>query len=250
MSKVFINYRRADSTNTSREIAETLSTYMEKKNVFFDEQSIEYGSEYPKQIEQHLKNADVLIIVIGEVWEKLLVERYRKAQENAMQRGITWEEYKKQHYRNDDWVYHEIRTFLDERKSNAPKKKILPVFIGRPVGIFEEVQYPDLKTAVEELSVINGVRIKEGDTETLICIMSKVLSPRELAELLKEMLIAAEGDSIEVQELIEQCFPSVVSTGDYKRFISKLERAVGIEYDQQVKKFTSFLYNRFKKNKT
>jgi len=60
---IFISYRRVDSVDFSAHLHDALS---EEFNVFFDKEGgIGYGADFPEAIENGIKNADVVLMVIG-----------------------------------------------------------------------------------------------------------------------------------------------------------------------------------------
>ncbi len=124
VKSVFISYRRADSWQMARWLAETIAQNFGKASVFIDTSGIESGEEWPKRIQQALRGASVLIAVIGPTWLSQLDDIDRRRIDDP-----------------NDWVRKEIErsiqtklTIIPVRVLNAPlpKSKGLPATL-RPL---------------------------------------------------------------------------------------------------------------------
>jgi hypothetical protein len=60
---IFISYRRKDSSGNSRSIYLALKNDFE---IFYDTDSIPYGKEFPKYIEEGIQRADIFLSIIGQ----------------------------------------------------------------------------------------------------------------------------------------------------------------------------------------
>ena len=68
MGKLFISYRRADSTKDARAVYERLRRELREHEVFIDLEGIEPGEDFVAAIERHLNGCDALIVLIGKNW--------------------------------------------------------------------------------------------------------------------------------------------------------------------------------------
>lgn len=118
VKSVFISYRRRDSSQTARWLSETIAQNFVKASVFIDTSVIEAGDIWPQRIEQALRKASVLIMVIGPKWLTELDEDGNRRIDD-----------------HNDWVHKEIYnavrnklTIIPLRVLNAelPSRKGLP----------------------------------------------------------------------------------------------------------------------------
>lgn len=68
MNRIFISYRRSDSSTFAAMLARELDGLFEGACVFFDKSSIDLGKDYEKVIDDALSNCAVFIPVIGSRW--------------------------------------------------------------------------------------------------------------------------------------------------------------------------------------
>ncbi|PPD33187.1 MAG: hypothetical protein CTY19_08995 [Methylomonas sp.] len=71
MSKIFISYRRDDSTGYAGRLADHLNRAFGDNQIFRDYDDIAPGQNFLKTIQQHLATADVLLVMIGMDWLSL-----------------------------------------------------------------------------------------------------------------------------------------------------------------------------------
>lgn len=98
MPRIFLSYRRKDSTAITRQIGEVLAGRFGNESVFLDLHSIPPGAEFRPYISRKLEAADILLTVIGSDWlerdaggrPRLLDSRdlVRVEIEVALERGI------------------------------------------------------------------------------------------------------------------------------------------------------------------
>ena len=74
MARIFISYRRADSTVYVKLIHDRLIQQFGEKAVFMDEEQIDLGDEFARVIDEELGASDVVLAVIGPRWLKLTDE--------------------------------------------------------------------------------------------------------------------------------------------------------------------------------
>ena len=65
---VFISYRRALSIEHAKKLHEVLKDHLGERRVFFDQQAIRHGAEFPEEIETALNQAHLVLIVIAPGW--------------------------------------------------------------------------------------------------------------------------------------------------------------------------------------
>lgn len=76
MAKIFISYRRADSKDFCARVNDRLVDEFGKNNVFFDvDKNIPSGSNWKAVLGSSLKDSDVLLVIIGHEWERIINER-------------------------------------------------------------------------------------------------------------------------------------------------------------------------------
>jgi pterin-4a-carbinolamine dehydratase len=103
---IFISYRRVDSTAEAGRLLSTIHLELGRDTVFMDTSSIEPGTQWPKELEEALQKAQLVIVVIGTKWIRI-------SDEYGLRR-IDQE---------DDWVRREIEFALCENK------KLLPLLV-------------------------------------------------------------------------------------------------------------------------
>ena len=110
--RVFISYRRDDSTVTAALLFSQLTSRPEFADAFMDIDDIGYGDDFVAAINSALQQADVVLVVIGPKWAEMLQARVR----------------------GDDWVRHEVATALKlrdgEGRPGRSPLRVLPVLIG------------------------------------------------------------------------------------------------------------------------
>lgn len=68
MARVFVSYRKQDSSDITHRIYDHLVSALGKENVFMDVDAIDPGSESMAVIEHHLASCDTMLVVIGPRW--------------------------------------------------------------------------------------------------------------------------------------------------------------------------------------
>ncbi len=75
MPKIFISYRRTDSTDISRRLYDKLAQRVGKHNVFRDVDTLIKGENFRAGIERFLIHSDVMLVLIGHQWLDVRDER-------------------------------------------------------------------------------------------------------------------------------------------------------------------------------
>jgi TIR domain/SIR2-like domain len=80
---VFISYRRSDAPATGRQLSGALKGRFGEENVFFDVDDLDLGSQWRSEITRRIRDADVVLAVIGPQWVSLADERGRRIVRDA-----------------------------------------------------------------------------------------------------------------------------------------------------------------------
>ena len=124
MHRIFICYRREDSSLYALSLAQTLRTEFGEDEVYMDTSSIHPGSRWPDELRNAVNKAEVVVVVIGPKWETL------QDPNSGRQRLAS----------PDDWVRQELCIALTEEKlvvpilvdsALLPSRNLLPVDVPR-----------------------------------------------------------------------------------------------------------------------
>ena len=66
--RIFISYRRSDAKGYAGRLADSLEKYFGNKRVFRDIEDIKGGAAFGEVIEENLKSADAVVVLIGPTW--------------------------------------------------------------------------------------------------------------------------------------------------------------------------------------
>jgi len=133
--KIFISYRRADSRPYTGRIYDYLERQFGVDNVFYDVDTIRGGSVFPEVLSEKLAEADVVVVVIGTLWEDI------REHDNPDLRRLE---------NPDDFVRMEVQQSLAE-----PYTAVIPTLVG---GADMPQNLPD---DIAELKLINAVRLED-----------------------------------------------------------------------------------------
>ena len=133
MFKVFISYRRQDSAYVAQTIYSELVQCLGPEAVFFDVFSIDYGQDFRAAIADSVKQADVLLAVIGNTW---------------------FDEMERRQSESNDYVRIEIESALNY---SIP---ILPVLVDHQS--FTETMIKQLPTTIQHLPYLNAISVRPG----------------------------------------------------------------------------------------
>jgi hypothetical protein len=75
--KIFISYRHEDTQGTAWGVYWPLEARFGRDNVFFDNGKLRAGDEFLKEIDESLDAADVMIVLVGGSWQRIMSERLR-----------------------------------------------------------------------------------------------------------------------------------------------------------------------------
>ena len=81
--RVFINYRRADTSAYAGRLADSLIARFGQDNVFMDIDTIPIGADFRDVIDRALSDCDVVLALIGRDWLELLGSNRRRRTDNT-----------------------------------------------------------------------------------------------------------------------------------------------------------------------
>lgn len=131
--KIFINYRRADSADVSGRIYDRLVEEYGVDSIFKDVDSIPFGIDFREYLDNSVKECDLLLVVIGNKWLKILDEEGNRRIDNE-----------------SDFVRIEIESALKR------EKPVIPLFV-------HNASPPDmdlLPKGLKNLAYRNGLPIR------------------------------------------------------------------------------------------
>jgi hypothetical protein len=146
-SIIFINYRRTDAGWPADLLADKLKNAFGQNRVFLDVRGIEAGDDFALELESQLREAAVLLVLIGKDWL------------------FTHDKFGRRRLDDEkDWVRREIRTALEREGC-----RVIPVLL-------DDAELPNEEEALpEDISALlrrQQVRVRqansEDDIETLI----------------------------------------------------------------------------------
>jgi TIR domain len=135
MTRIFISYRRYDSAYVASAINEKLGQRFGTDSVFFDIDSIPFGTDFRKYISDAVGKCDILLVVIGDSWVEAVDEHGKRRLDDP-----------------DDFVRLELESAL---KRNIP---VIPVLVG-------EARIPPmtvLPSSLQELTFRNAAEVRAG----------------------------------------------------------------------------------------
>jgi formylglycine-generating enzyme required for sulfatase activity len=139
MPKIFISYRREDSEHIVGRIYDRLGPHFGRDNVFMDIDTIPFGVDFRKHLNQAVSQCDVLLAVIDRLW---LDVQHRDGPRRGQRRLDD----------PADFVRIEIEAAL------ARDIPVVPVLVGGGVMPREE----DLPNGLKELAYRNAAEVRSG----------------------------------------------------------------------------------------
>ena len=88
MPSIFISYRRSESAGHAVRLFERLSCWYPKDELFFDWNSVETGDDFPEVIDQAIRAAKVVLVVIGPNWLNVLNRRVAEPDVDFVRREV------------------------------------------------------------------------------------------------------------------------------------------------------------------
>lgn len=102
-ARIFVNYRRSDSQHAALALAEALRWAFVDGEVFFDRSSLLGAQPWPERLNRAVRDARLVIPVIGDRWLKAVDEYGRRRIDHP-----------------DDWVRRELEAAIRQRKHLLP----------------------------------------------------------------------------------------------------------------------------------
>ena len=134
MGKIFISYRRSDTPHVTGRLYDTLSRHFGEANVFYDVDSIPFGVDFRKYLDDEVSRCDAFLVMIGKTWVS--------TQNDAGERRL------------DDPA-----DFVRIELESAFKREIpvIPILVAAPMPKAEE-----LPESITELAFRNGMTLGSG----------------------------------------------------------------------------------------
>ena len=79
--KIFINYRKEDSSGYSLALYNELLKWYDKHTIFKDFHNIEPGEDFEEAIDNALNSCTILLVIISDKWMNILQQRQHKIQQ-------------------------------------------------------------------------------------------------------------------------------------------------------------------------
>lgn len=122
MTTIFISYRRDDAAAYAGRLYDGLRQRYGEDHVFMDVDRIQPGENFAAVIERSIRNADVVLVVIGEAWLTVTDESGKRRLDDP-----------------EDFVHLEIKAALD------CGRRVIPVLVGDAVMPGEQALPPALR---------------------------------------------------------------------------------------------------------
>lgn len=139
MGRIFITYRRLDSSSETGRIADRLQSHFGTESIFYDIATIPLGIDFPTYISNQLDKTDIFLVVIGDNWLNAKDAEGNRRIDNPK-----------------DWVRIEVSAAL--ARENIP---VIPVMVG------EASNPPPKEMLPEELAHLadrNGIVLRSDTT--------------------------------------------------------------------------------------
>ncbi|MBX9637125.1 MAG: SUMF1/EgtB/PvdO family nonheme iron enzyme [Nitrosomonas sp.] len=155
MAKIFINYRRDDSSGYAGRLHDRLADHFGHDQLFMDIDQIEPGEDFVEVIQEKLKAVQVAVVLIGKHWLDIADANGQRRLDNP-----------------DDWVRLEIVTLLER------KIRVIPILIGR-ANAPNSSQLPECLASLarRQAHEISDHRF-HSDVDKLIQVLEKALSAK------------------------------------------------------------------------
>lgn len=143
--KIFISYRRSESSKDARAVYERLCRDFGEQKVFIDLEGIAPGDDFVELLEHHLEGCEVLVAVIGPGWASA------RNEQGALRL-----------FEPDDFVRTELRTALGRGI------KVFPVLVDGAPPLRAEQLPDDLQALVRRQAIALDYRRFNADVKQLV----------------------------------------------------------------------------------
>jgi sulfatase modifying factor 1 len=198
MPRIFISYRREDSEHITGRIHDRLGPHFGSDNVFMDIDTIPFGVDFRKHLDQAVSQCDVLLAVIGENW---LDVQHRDGPRQGQRRLDD----------PSDFVRIEIQSAL------ARGIPVIPVLVGR-AGMPSE---QDLPVGLKDLAFRNAAEVRGGKdfhahVERLLRGVEQMLRVQPEAAQARDRG-STQGERTAAPRLLDCTTPDGVSAADVRQ---------------------------------
>ncbi|MEM7188029.1 MAG: TIR domain-containing protein [Pseudomonadota bacterium] len=213
MSRIVINYRRRDSAGHALSLKQALGRKFGDQHVFMDITDMQKGANFELQIDDAVKEADAMVVVIGEDWLDILKEKAASDDKEP------------------DYVVYEIHRAIYR------DKPILPVLLDNA----EMPGAHDLPVEVRKLALQDAATIRfrnfQDDAEKVAEMLGEMTkSDRPPAWRLPAMLGGAVAIGAAAGIAVMMMVGVVSSSGDQEKIIALHEQVDGLEQELETAK--------------
>jgi TIR domain-containing protein len=134
MPKLFISYRREDSTVVAGRIFDRLQAHLGRSSVFMDVDSIPYGADFRKHLTDMVAQCDLMLVLIGVDWLKAQADGRRRIDDL------------------NDFVRIEIKAALDLGI------RVVPILLGQTMMPLED----HLPEEIRDLAYLQAAQVDPG----------------------------------------------------------------------------------------
>lgn len=216
MGSVFINYRNVDDPLGAASIHDRLTLRFGKDNVFRDCVSLLPGAHYPSSIRSALRNASVVVAVIGPRWLTLT--------DSTAVRLID---------REGDWVREELATAFDR---GIP---VLPVLLKDTPANAVMPKIAELPEKIRQLGTLQAVQISQrrlsDDLDRLVAAVARIGQLRIVGTLSD-----AQRLFFAMVDLLEE-IPGLSTEHDRAAVISRLPRPIASTVAYSTRRWTHLM---------
>ncbi|MEM7201639.1 MAG: SUMF1/EgtB/PvdO family nonheme iron enzyme [Planctomycetota bacterium] len=144
----FLSYRQDDTLPVATRLKTAIEDAFGPDAAYLDHRSVPPGSAWPSELEQAVRDAAVVVVLVGHRWLRVHDEHSRRRIDNA-----------------NDWVRREIETAL------AHKIPLLPVYVDGAKPLVEAALPPPLAP----LAQAQALRLRSQDWDTDVAKLSPAL---------------------------------------------------------------------------
>jgi hypothetical protein len=223
MPKLFISYRRQDSSDLTGRLHDRLKTRFGQDAIFVDIDSILPGIDFRRAIADGVKQCNALLAVIGEQWLDAEFEDGPKEGQRRLDDP-------------DDYVRIEVETALGR---GIP---VIPVLVGRATM----PRAGDLPEGLKDLAYRNAVEVRSGadfhgHIERLIASLDRLLARRQtlgdrvesairVANVSPKMALAGLREALEllVRDVYEHRFGEPPGRRSVENLVDRMAKETGL----------------------
>jgi hypothetical protein len=172
--KIFISYRREDTSGESGRLKDKLEQVFGQENIFYDVETLEAGLNFDESIAKALGESKVLLAMIGPHWLKV-----------SDSKGVL------RIQKPDDWVRREISEAL---RRNL---RVIPVLVNGA----DMPEQADLPEDLRELSLKHTQELSSSrwnyDVSELVRVLKKLVIPQPIPQSVRPNPIPSANSAID-----------------------------------------------------